>query len=329
MIPLLATRNGLSGVLEKERAYKYRSVHQREEDMTLIEPGDTCVVSRDIVIGGQIAFAGGEMVVVENVVPNAERPAYKYVTLSWRLNVRYQLSDADIQSLNSLQPRAGSDQQKPGRALPVALVVLAAMVIVTVMGIGVVFALIDNGKTEGVKTGVLVCLDPGHGGNDTGALENGVVEKDINLEIALRTRRLLESRGYRVIMTRETDTAASLAQRVATANTAGAAVLVSIHNNARPPDAAGTTTYCYRGSESGKRLALDVQHEVVSSIGRPDRGIRESNLYVVRNAGMPAALLEGVFLTDRSEAALVALPAFRQKIAEGTAAGVETFLQGR
>lgn len=76
--------------------------------MTLIEPGDTCVVSRDIVIGGQIAFAGGEMVVVENVVPNAERPAYKYVTLSWRLNVRYQLSDADIQSLNSLQPRAGS-----------------------------------------------------------------------------------------------------------------------------------------------------------------------------------------------------------------------------
>jgi N-acetylmuramoyl-L-alanine amidase len=307
--------------------------------MKPIEPGETCVVSRDIMIEGRVAFSRGEMVTVEKVVPNVERPAYKYVTPSRSLGIRYQLSDADVLGLEAFQAQerqlsvgglAGvAPPQKPPRAILAAIAILAGMVLVTVIGIGVILALVHGGsRTSGVNNSVLVCLDPGHGGSDTGALENGVAEKDVNLDIALRARKLLESSGYRVVMTRETDRAVSLAERVAAANNAHASVLVSIHNNARPPDAAGTTTYCHRGSPAGRRLALDVQREVVSSAGRPDRGIKESNLYVVRNAIMPAALLESVFLTDRSEAALSTLPSFRQKIAEGTAAGIEAFLKG-
>jgi len=297
--------------------------------MRAIEPGETCLASRDIVIEGLVAFERGEPVVVENIVSNAERPAYKYVTLSRRLGIRYQLSDADIQLPGSVPPGAGTREEKPRKAVVVVIAALAAMVMMTVIGTGVVLALIHGGSTTIVRTGAHVCIDPGHGGSDTGALENGVAEKDVNLDIALRARSLLESRGYRVVMTRESDTAVSLAQRVAIANSSDASVLVSIHNNARPPDAAGTTTYFYRASSEGERLALDVQRGVVGSIGRPDRGIRRSNLYVVRNASMPAALLEGVFLTNAGDAALIVLPAFREKIAEGVATGIGEFLKSK
>ncbi len=127
-------------------------------------------------------------------------------------------------------------------------------------------------------------------------------------------------------MTRDTDTNVSLAKRCAIANGARAALFVSIHNNARPPDVAGTTTYCYRYSPKGKRLATYIQWEVVSHIKRPARGVREAGLYVLKNARMPAALLECVFLTNTGEAKLITDPAFRQKIAEGVAAGIDDYL---
>ena len=62
-------------------------------------------------------------------------------------------------------------------------------------------------------------------------------------------------------------------------------------------------------------------------IGRPDRGVKDSGLYMVRNAAMPAALLEGVFLSSKEEAWLITDAGFRRQIAEGTAAGIEDFLK--
>lgn len=126
-------------------------------------------------------------------------------------------------------------------------------------------------------------------------------------------------------MTRESDTTVSLARRCAIANGAGASMFVSIHNNARPPDVQGTTTYYYRGSELGRQLATLIQEEVVVRIRRPDRDTKGSNLYVLRNAQMPAALLECVFLTSAEEARLIREPGFRQKIAEGVAAGIDDY----
>ncbi len=175
----------------------------------------------------------------------------------------------------------------------------------------------------------LICLDPGHGGKDAGARGGGVEEKDANLDVALRARALLELAGYRVIMTRSTDVYLSLARRCSAADKAGADVFVSVHNNAKPPDTDGTTTYYARGSAGSWRLAAFVQRAVVMSIGRPDRGLKTRNLYVLRNTRMPAALLEGVFLTDPGEARLVQEAWFRQRMAEGIALGIDLYLRNR
>jgi N-acetylmuramoyl-L-alanine amidase len=293
-----------------------------------IQPGETCAVARDIVIEGVIAYATGERVVVEAIVPDALRPQYKYVIFSRAPVKRFALSDADVVSLEAAQAvpaRAPTQAAAPltqnWRAWTLAAGLAALAVIAIVSGI----VMFQGGG--GTATGAVVCLDPGHGGNDTGALENEVAEKDVNLDIALRTRDLLEAAGYRVVMTRDSDRAVSLAQRCTIANGSHAAALVSIHNNARPPDVQGTTTYYYRGSDEGAELAEDVQRGVVAKISRPDRGTRESRLYMVRNAAMPAALLEGVFLTSKEEAWLITDTSFRRKIAEGTAAGIEDYIR--
>lgn len=173
----------------------------------------------------------------------------------------------------------------------------------------------------------LICLDPGHGGSEPGAIQNGVEEKEVNLDVALRARALLELRGYRVMMTRTTDVEISLARRCSAANKSGAEVFVSVHNNARPPDIDGTTTYYNRGFEDAWRLAACVQRSVVISIGRPDRGLKTRRLYVLRNTRMPAVLLEGVFLTDTEEAGLARDPGFRQRMAEGIALGIDLYLR--
>lgn len=172
----------------------------------------------------------------------------------------------------------------------------------------------------------LVCLDPGHGGAESGAVYNGVVEKIPNLDIALRVRPILQSMGYAVKMTRETDATVSLQQRCDIANSAHADVFVSIHNNAYLTTSEGTEAYCYYNSVDGRRLATRIQSEVVNSIRLPDRGVKQAGFYVLKNTDMTAALVEGCFLTNPAEAKLLKDSKFRQKIAEGIAAGINSYL---
>ena len=174
--------------------------------------------------------------------------------------------------------------------------------------------------------GLLVCIDPGHGGSDPGAQANGLNEKDLNLDIALKARPLIEAAGYRVMMTRESDVYVSLEDRCAMANRAHAAIFVSIHNNAYQADDQGTETYCYYNSEDGRRLATEIHHEVVKRINRPDRGVKEAGFYVLKNSDMTSSLLEGAFITNTEDAKLLADEGFRQKIAEGVSAGVNHYL---
>jgi N-acetylmuramoyl-L-alanine amidase len=172
----------------------------------------------------------------------------------------------------------------------------------------------------------LVCLDPGHGGTDTGANYNGVAEKDVNLDIALRAKPLIEAMGYRVLMTRTGDQTVSLQQRCDIANNAGATIFMAIHNNAYMTDDQGTETYCYYDSQDGRRLATFVHQEVVKRIKRPDRGVKEAGFYVLKHTDMTSALVEGVFLTNPEEARMIQDPKFRQRIAEGVAAGINDYL---
>jgi N-acetylmuramoyl-L-alanine amidase len=172
----------------------------------------------------------------------------------------------------------------------------------------------------------LVCLDPGHGGTDSGANYNGVQEKEVNLDIALRARPLIQASGYSVLMTRTTDETLSLQQRCDIANKNNATVFIAIHNNAYTTESQGTETYAYYSSEDGRRLATSIHQEVVKRIKLPDRGVKEAGFYVLKHTDMTSALIEGAFLTNPAEAKMLQDPKFRQKIAEGVAAGIKSYL---
>ncbi|MDR2529814.1 MAG: N-acetylmuramoyl-L-alanine amidase [Synergistaceae bacterium] len=90
-------------------------------------------------------------------------------------------------------------------------------------------------ETPGKKGKLLVVLDPGHGGNDPGAVSNGLREKDINLAIGLKMEKSLKDRGFDVKMTRSTDVYLKLQERTDFANRADADMFVSIHVNSLPP----------------------------------------------------------------------------------------------
>jgi N-acetylmuramoyl-L-alanine amidase len=185
-----------------------------------------------------------------------------------------------------------------------------------------------------LSSSIKVCLDPGHGGSDPGALGNGLRETDINLDVVLRLRDLLlldsqdPTRGgvWDVLLTRSTDVSVSLAQRTSAANAFGASSFVSVHMNAfSSATANGTETFCYPGTEAGASGALRglVHAEAVAAWNRTDRGVKTANFYVLRNTSMPATLLEGAFITNAGDAAVMAVPDRRQDLARAILFGLQ------
>jgi N-acetylmuramoyl-L-alanine amidase len=176
----------------------------------------------------------------------------------------------------------------------------------------------------------LIVLDPGHGGSDVGAQHNGLTEKDLTLDLSLRLRVALVSRGWIVRMTRDTDTDVyapndsahdELQARCDVANKAGARMFVSIHVNSFTTSAlSGTTTYYYKAVDLP--LARAVQRRLIASLGTKDDGVRKDNFYVIHHTTMPAVLVETAFLSNPGDAALLHSPDFLQRIARAIADGI-------
>jgi N-acetylmuramoyl-L-alanine amidase len=175
----------------------------------------------------------------------------------------------------------------------------------------------------------LIVIDPGHGGSDVGAVHNGLVEKDINLDIARRLRTLLVARGWQVKMTRDSDVDVAspnasahdeLQARCDVANDAGARLFVSVHVNSFPTTAQnGTTTYYYKDSD---RPLADAVRTRLETIGTADKGVRKEEFYVIHHTTMPATLIETAFLSNSSDAALLRSPDFLRKVAVAIADGI-------
>jgi N-acetylmuramoyl-L-alanine amidase len=172
----------------------------------------------------------------------------------------------------------------------------------------------------------VVAIDAGHGGRDPGAIgPTGLQEKDVVLDIAQRVRELLVRAGVRVVMTRETDTYVDLPDRPRTAKQQGASVLVSIHANASTRSAvAGSETYYL--SPQSLVLAQLIQEELGRVPGLANRGVRTANFLVLREADMPAVLVEVAYLSNADEEARLRQAAFRQRLAEAIGRAVQRFL---
>ncbi len=183
----------------------------------------------------------------------------------------------------------------------------------------------------------LIVIDPGHGGSDPGSLGNGLVEKTLTLDIALRLRALLVAQGWTVKMTRSTDVdvaranaadAEELQARVDVANVQNARLFISVHINSFPrADLNGTMTFYSKGID--KPLADAVQRDLIPLLGTKDDGARAGRLYVTRKTTMPAILVETGFISNPGDASLMRSPEFLQHVAQGIANGVRDFTRSQ
>jgi N-acetylmuramoyl-L-alanine amidase len=178
-------------------------------------------------------------------------------------------------------------------------------------------ASVNNNSTA--LLGKTIVLDPGHGAHDAGASGNKLQEKDVVLDVGLRTRSKMVNAGAKIIMTRSNDTFLALRERSAIANNSGADSFISIHSNAAEnPDAHGTEVYydtSFSGPES-KRLAEEIQKELIKRLGTSDRGEKEANFHVIDATRIPSILVELGFITNPKDAAKLASPTYRQKSAD-------------
>lgn len=179
-------------------------------------------------------------------------------------------------------------------------------------------------QTEHIPT---IYLDPGHGGADEGCARDGVLEKDLNLAIALLVRDKLKEQGYQVIMSRETDTYLAKEERVKEANQSGADIYISIHQNATDEGTgvSGMEVW-YEGADSGrdsKRLAQLIWQQTIKSTGAVERELRDdADFHVTSSTSMPACLIETGFLSNAAERKRLSLAEYQQQIADGIVQGV-------
>jgi N-acetylmuramoyl-L-alanine amidase len=179
--------------------------------------------------------------------------------------------------------------------------------------------------------GRIIALDPGH--PPLGATgPTGLREADANLAVAQQLRRMLQGAGARVLMTRTADTAIDLWNRVALADSGGAELLVSIHNNALPdgvnPFTNNGTSVFYNQPRSIP-LASAIQHALVKRLRLPDLGISRGDLALVRPTWMPAVLCEGMFLILPDQETALRSASGQRRYARGVFEGIGRYLRDR
>jgi N-acetylmuramoyl-L-alanine amidase len=208
--------------------------------------------------------------------------------------------------------------------------------------------LLSPHKSEaGVQT---VCLDPGHGGVDTGKAQGHNYEKKYTLLLARETASLLEERGFKVVMTRTSDAAVELSERPQLAAKHNADVFVSLHYNSADPGVHGVEVFCLTPSSmnssddgGGKSnhpaeigntqdnrnvlLAYHVQKSITRSLPLEDLGVKRSHFEVLRLAHVPAILIEGGFLSNPAEAKTIYDASFRKRMARAIVDGIVAYKQ--
>jgi N-acetylmuramoyl-L-alanine amidase len=187
--------------------------------------------------------------------------------------------------------------------------------------------LLSPPRNEKGKKVRVICLDAGHGGRDPGNRAAGRHEKEYTLKLAQEVRAQLGKAGFKVVMTRSGDTYPELSDRPALARRTGADLFLSLHFNATEngrAEARGTEVYAMtpvgaastnargeganagafpgnRSDEKNMLLAYQLQKALLRQLSSEDRGVRRARFEVLREATMPAALIEAGFLSHPIE----------------------------
>lgn len=174
-----------------------------------------------------------------------------------------------------------------------------------------------------------ICIDPGHGGKDPGAVNGALYEKDVVLEVGLLLEKLLVEGGYDVVMTRRTDVYQAPAAKALTANNSKANYLISIHcNAAESKNAHGTEVLVYNADAEEGKLGRSIQESLVKALGTADRGVKErKDLVVLNSTSMTAVLVEIVFISNEEEKAILLNEEKLKDIAKAIFDGLEGYLK--
>ena len=172
----------------------------------------------------------------------------------------------------------------------------------------------------------VVVIDAGHGGRASGATKQGVMEKDINLQILLQLKEIFDNSEEKigVYYTRTDDSNPTLDQRVQLANKSNADLFISIHNNStasgRMSSTSGTQVM-YSESDTkelgSKKFAQICLEELTTGLGSRDKGlVKGDDIYIIRTSEVPVALIEVGFMTNKEELELLKSEEYQEKAAE-------------
>ncbi|MFD2369824.1 SH3 domain-containing protein [Brevibacillus sp. GCM10020057] len=179
--------------------------------------------------------------------------------------------------------------------------------------------------------GKVIVVDPGHGGNDTGATGNSfsTLEKTVNLQVALLLRNKLEAAGAKVIMTRADDRKLTLQQRVDVAVNNHADIFVSVHHNTHPNTATNGSIVFYYNQGNSSKLASLVQNELVKATNYKDLQSRFGDYFVLRENPVTAILAEIGFLSNYNEEIRVRSEKQQDLAAEGLYKGIVQYFSAQ
>lgn len=223
------------------------------------------------------------------------------------------------------------------------LKIVASIIMVFVFGI--VYFKYANSAIESFSLATAsktIVIDAGHGGFDPGKVGiSGVLEKDINLQIALKLRDYLEQSGAYVIMTRTEDVdldgddnkkikKADMVNRTNKANDNEADIMVSIHQNAfSQSNVKGGQVFYHESSEEGKKLANHIQKAIKDYADKDNNRLAKHNgdYYVLRVTNSPSVIVECGFLTNSEEESKLMTDQYQEKIAWAIYIGIVEYFQ--
>lgn len=193
-----------------------------------------------------------------------------------------------------------------------------------------VSGIVDKKTKEAImnsSNSLRVFLDPGHGGSDPGATRNGVKEKDVVLQIALKTADILLNNylGVDVKLSRTTDRYLELEGRAEMSNQWKADYFISLHNNSfRNQIANGFETYIHNKdySKTDKKNQQTIHQYLIDKIGINDRGMKKANYSVLRNTDAPSILIEYMFISNSKENRLLKSNSYRDWLGTITAEAI-------
>lgn len=221
-----------------------------------------------------------------------------------------------------------------------AVLLLVAMVMIARESVELASVLGDNTKVV-TDTENMVVIDAGHGGIDPGKVGiNDALEKDINLQIALKLARNLEANGVNVVMTRTTDKGLynendsnkkvqDMKKRLSIIEEANPILAISVHQNSYPDESVcGPQVFYYKDSLEGEVAAKIMQKQLIASL-KPEkkREVKSNNTYyLLKKTSVPLLIVECGFMSNPSEADMLTTDKYQEQVAWAIYMGIMQYI---